>query len=84
MNIKEALRAYAIEEVFQGLVPEEFNDDYDLIESGAMDSFNMMKIITYIEQRHGVKFGLNDMVPKHFKSINSLSEFVSDRLVSVA
>jgi acyl carrier protein len=83
MNVNEALRAYIIEDVFQGLVPEDFNDDYNLIESGAMDSLSMMKIITYLEQQFGVKFGLNDMVPKNFKSIESLSELALARLAPV-
>ena len=50
-------------------------DDFDLIESGTIDSLFMMSLVTYLEQQHQVVFGMNDMVPKHFRSINSLSDF---------
>lgn len=79
MNIQEALRVYIIEEIFQGSAPVAFDDDYDLIESGALDSLNMMKLIAYLEEKQGIQFGMNDMVPKHFKSVTSLSEFARNR-----
>ena len=82
MDIHDDLRRYIINEALKGTDPEGFDDDYDLIESGIMDSLFMMNLITYLGQQHQVEFGMNDMVPKNFKSINALSEFSRNKLAS--
>jgi methoxymalonate biosynthesis acyl carrier protein len=76
MNIQDALRNYIINEGLNNQIPEGFDNDYDLIDTGIMDSLFMMNLVTYLEQQHQVEFGMNDMVPKHFKSINTLAAFV--------
>ncbi|MEK8021085.1 MAG: phosphopantetheine-binding protein [Candidatus Parabeggiatoa sp.] len=83
MEIQEALRNYIINEGFKGRMPEGFDDDYDLIDSGTIDSLFMMNLVTYLEQQHQVAFGMNDMVPKHFKTVNALSEFARNKLASL-
>lgn len=75
MDIQDPLRDYIITEGFAGEPPAGFNDDFDLIESGTIDSLFMMNLVTYLEQQHQVTFGMNDMVPKNFKSINALAAF---------
>lgn len=79
MTVQDALRDYIITEGFKGQAPEDFNDDFDLIESGTIDSLFMMSLVTYMEEEHHVTFGMNDMVPKYFKSINALSTFASNQ-----
>ncbi|OUD12282.1 acyl carrier protein [Thioflexithrix psekupsensis] len=79
MEIQDALRDYIIREKFAGQPPAEFDDDFDLIASGTLDSLFMMNLVTYLEQQHQVRFGMNDMVPKHFKSVNALSAFARNQ-----
>ncbi len=80
MEIHEALRHYIINEGLKNQIPEGFGDDYNLIESGIIDSLFMMSLITYLEQQYQIEFGMNDMVPKHFKSVNTLAEFARNKL----
>lgn len=80
MEIQDALRDYIINEGLGGNAVADFNDDYNLIESGIIDSLFMMNLVAYMEQQHQVEFGMNDMVPKHFKSINSLTSFAKSKL----
>jgi len=79
MEIQDALRDYIITEGFGGQPPEGFDDDFDLIDSGTIDSLFMMNLVTYLEQQHQVTFGMNDMLPKNFKSINALSAFARNQ-----
>jgi acyl carrier protein len=79
MEIQDVLRNYIINEGLDNQIPEGFNDDYDLIDNGIMDSLFMMNLVTYLEQQHQVEFGMNDMVPKNFKSINALAAFAQSR-----
>ncbi|MEB4592752.1 phosphopantetheine-binding protein [Candidatus Thiothrix sp. Deng01] len=79
MDIQETLRHYIINEALNGQEPAGFDDDYDLIDSGTIDSLFMMNLVAYLEQEHHVEFGMNDMVPKHFKSVKALAEFVKSK-----
>lgn len=79
MEIQEAIHNYIIIERFAGQVPQNFDDEYDLIDSGTIDSLFVMGLITYLEQQYKIEFGMNDMVPRHFRSVKALSEFVRSK-----
>lgn len=81
MEIRQVLREFIIstapDEILEGI-----DDDYDLLDSGVMDSLLLMSVVTYLEEQHQVEFGVNDILPEHFRSINALSEFMNNRLTS--
>ncbi len=80
MEIEQALRNYIINARFDERAPKNFDDDYDLIDSGTIDSLFMMELINHIEQQYQIEFGLNDLVPKYFRSVNRLAGFVKTKL----
>lgn len=82
MDLLKDLRGYILAEAFHGKPPADFDDDYDLIETGTMDSLLMMNLITYASRRYSVELELNDLVPKNFSSISALSSFLQTRLPS--
>lgn len=79
MAIRDALRNYIIGERFAGEQPPGFNDDYDLIDSGTIDSVFMVGLVTYLEREYRIEFGMNDFVPKNLKSVSALAEFVRSK-----
>ncbi|WP_353570298.1 phosphopantetheine-binding protein [Candidatus Albibeggiatoa sp. nov. BB20] len=79
MELQEDLRNYIITEGLKGDIPDGFDDEYDLIDSGVIDSLFMMNLVAYLEQEHQVEFGMNDMIPKHFKTINALTAFAQSK-----
>jgi acyl carrier protein len=82
MDLLEEVRNYIISDTFHGKPPSNFADDYDLIETGAMDSMNMMNLITWISKQYSVEFKPNDLVPKNFRSIQALSQFLETIITS--
>lgn len=80
MNIEQTLHDYIVQERFIGRAPEDFDNDFDLIDSGVVDSLAMLNLITYLEEHYQIEFGGNDIVPEHFASVNALSEFVRGKL----
>ena len=82
MTIQETIRKYIMNERFPDRTPVEFDDDYDLIDSGTINSLFMVSLITYIEDQYKVEFGMNDIVPRHFRSVNALADFVRSRAAS--
>lgn len=79
-QIQEKVRNFIVQERFEGNSPEFFTDDFDLIDSGSIDSLFMVRLITYLEREFPIEFRMNDFVPKNFKSVNALSELVKTRM----
>ena len=82
MDLLSDLRQYIVTEAFHGKPPVNFTDDFDLIESGVMDSLLMMNYITWVSGRYDVEFGPNDLVPKNFHSVFALYSFLGTILHS--
>lgn len=80
MNLIKDLRDYIIAEAFHGKPPNDFTDDFDLIETGIMDSLLMMNFVTWVSKRYAVEFGPNDLVPKNFNSISAMHKFLAATL----
>lgn len=79
MTITENLRTFITTEALKTGIPDNFDDDYNLIDSGIMDSLFMMNLVTFIEQQYQISFGMNEMIPKNFQSINALAAFIASK-----
>jgi acyl carrier protein len=74
-----SLRAWIIDALFAGVPPADFDDDTDLIADGVMDSVAILRTLGHLEADHGVVTDPSDIVPEHFVSVRTLSEFVAAR-----
>ncbi|MBL8481076.1 MAG: hypothetical protein JNJ60_02685 [Rhodocyclaceae bacterium] len=79
MDVQQDICHYILSQT-AGKLGESVDVDYDLIESGIMDSLFMMGVITHLEQRYQMQFGLHDIVPRNFRTIRTLSDFVARAL----
>lgn len=79
MTITENLRDFITTEALKTGIPDNFDDNYNLIDSGIMDSLFMMNLVTFIEQQYQISFGMNEMIPKNFQSINALAMFIASK-----
>ena len=52
----------------------------NLIETGAVDSFSMIKLIAFIEERFNVAIDMEELSPENFYSLESMAAFIK-RLV---
>jgi acyl carrier protein len=79
MDLRQQIREHIIEQLLHGEEPEGFDDDYNLIDAGIMDSLAIMNMVTYFEQQAGIEFGDEDIVPEHFNSIDALASFAEQK-----
>ena len=79
MNLQKTIRNYILDQYLKGQEPEGFNDDYNLIDAGIIDSLAIINSINYLEKQYGITFGDGDIVPEHFMSVNALSAFVRNK-----
>ncbi len=57
----------------------DFNE-FDLIGSGIIDSFFMIKLTDFLENKFGVKFGVDDLTEDNFKNVEKISLLVSKKI----
>jgi acyl carrier protein len=76
MTIQQALYDYIQSIYFKDSVPKDFDENYDLVENGILDSLGIIGLMNYLEQQYKIEFGDQDFVPENFSSINALVSFV--------
>jgi acyl carrier protein len=50
--------------------------DLNLLESGILDSLSIMRLVLFLEQQFGVKVSPEEVVPKNFRSIDSICAYL--------
>jgi acyl carrier protein len=58
----------------------QLNDDYDLLESGILDSLAVLDTVTFLETEFAVAFSDDDLTPQNFRTISAMAAFVSTKL----
>ena len=53
--------------------------DTDLMESGLLDSLTLVELMTGLEEEFGVQISFDEIELDNFRSVNKISEFVSQR-----
>lgn len=55
------------------------NDDQDLLLSGLLDSLNVFRLASHIEQSCAISIPPEDMILEHFGTLNQISAYVQTR-----
>ena len=76
MNLQQTLHDYILDKCLNGLAPEGFDDDFNLIDAGIMDSLTILNTVSHMEKVYAITFDDGDIVPEHFMSVNALAAFV--------
>lgn len=48
----------------------------DIIEGGYIDSFELMSLISNLNEKFGIEVGLEDLIPENFNSVDSIVQMV--------
>ncbi len=81
MNISDI-----IEKVQSYIIKESFTDKADIqydtliFENNLLDSMGFLFLIDYLKEEFDIEVEDNELINDNFKSINSISEFVFERL----
>lgn len=58
-----------------------FSDNDSLIDTGVIDSFGIMALLGFVEERFAIKVSGDDLLPENFDSVHTLSGMI-DKLIS--
>jgi acyl carrier protein len=82
MAVNEKIRSFIQSELlWQGAV-DELDDDTLLIEAGVVDSLGIVRLVSFVESEFGISVGDTELLPEHFESIRTLSDFVEEKQTS--
>ncbi len=72
MEIKNNIKSFLEKETQKTIA----GDSENLISSGLIDSFTMIKLIGFIESDLGVKANMEELTPDNFNSIETISQII--------
>jgi acyl carrier protein len=78
-EMKEDVLKYIIKEYMED-VDEEINYDTPLISSGHVDSFSMVSLLVYIENKFKIKIPPSKATPEAFDSVNKIVNLINQYL----
>ncbi len=74
-DIKELVRKYVMSEYLEE--GEEITYDSPLISSGYVDSFSMVSLLVFLENKFKIKIPPEKATPEVFDSVNKIVELVN-------
>jgi acyl carrier protein len=80
-SIKDKIRDYIQESAkYTGVTG--LTDDSSLIEAGVIDSLQLVRVVSFIEDTFGVSVDDEEILPKNFESINGMEVLVMGKLAA--
>ena len=63
--------------ILSELRPEvDFTSETALVDDGILDSFDMVAVVTEINDEFDVRIGIENLVPENFNSVDSIIELI--------
>ena len=82
-DIREALRAFIIENFLFGQPDPTMTDDAALVEIGVLNSTGVLELVAFIEERFAMEVDDSELINENFGSIDSIVSFVSRKTTEV-
>lgn len=65
-------------EILNGLRPEfDFSEDVNFIEEGMLDSFDVVSLVSELEENFGININGVDILPENFSSIENIKSLIN-------
>jgi acyl carrier protein len=76
VDTREEIRRYLLEHsVTPGVTT--LDDGWSLMEQGVLDSFGLVELLGFLEERFGLQVADEEMEAAHFATVQSICEFVA-------
>lgn len=76
-DIREAVKAFIMEEFLPGEDPAELTPTTPLITGGILDSIATMKLVLFMEERYGVTLAAHETDPEHLDTISDIARLIA-------
>lgn len=79
MNVQEELKNYIVKEFIFDESMKDLSPSEDLLNKGIIDSMGVLQIVGFLEERFGVRVEDDEITPTHFRSLETLTNFVQSK-----
>jgi acyl carrier protein len=80
MTMIQGLEKFLVTEIAADLGRKTLAPDEDLLDQRIIDSLGILRLVTFIEEAHGIQIGDRDIVPENFQSLNSIVKFIEQKM----
>jgi len=79
LGVQQVIRTYLEETHYAAFGPGKLGDDDSLFDHQVIDSIGLVGLISMIEQRFGIEFADEDLVPEKLSTVSGLASIVNDK-----
>lgn len=76
MTLKQELKTFIRDNLIAGSQQAEIDENEALIDRGVIDSMGLLQIMTFIEERTGLRVPDHEVMPDNFQSVASIERMV--------
>ena len=77
MSMRQELLQFIRTELAGGAAPGSIDEKTQLIDSGVIDSMALMRLITFVEDRTGIRIPDDEVLPDNFQSVEEIESLVA-------
>ncbi|WP_332699356.1 acyl carrier protein [Bosea sp. (in: a-proteobacteria)] len=83
-TIKDAVKAFVIENFLFGDTTHALADTDSLIENGIIDSTGVLELVAFVEDRYGIAVADSDIMPANLDSLARITAFIASKTAAPA
>ncbi|MEV0000262.1 acyl carrier protein [Streptomyces sp. NPDC048370] len=83
-HVTAEIREHLVTEYLAGEDSSDLTDDYDLIDSGVIDSLGLVRLISHIASRYGVPMDDIEFGPDDFRTLAAITRLVRENAPATA
>jgi len=76
MEVEMLIRDFIVENFLFGNVDVPLGDEDSFLQKGFIDSTGILEVVSFIEEKFGIKVEDDDLLPENLDSIRRLADFV--------
>jgi len=79
MDTRQEIRHYIVDNILfgDGTI---LKDDISIQEHGIIDSLGFVELISFLEQKYGIRIKDDELIPENFDSLQKITRFVESRI----
>jgi acyl carrier protein len=79
-NTIEILKQFLVDEkMVSSSEAVDLAENVSLLETGVIDSLNLMRLVLFIEKRFQIKVSDDDLIPENFETLNSMLKLIGKK-----
>lgn len=79
MTRTEEIKEFVVTNFAPDVSMNELEDDFDLLDSGLINSLGLVKLVTQLSRRFDVDVDAADIRPDYFRTVTAIDNFIASQ-----